>query len=283
MLALFLTAGVCAAMIDQLSADDTSFLHLLLQPKVTARLTQSPAGLSQSFSRRAAARPARCPGEAGLRQPRYSATLVAATLRRSRSSPMWRCSATTPISTSPTKKLTPSAEAREVVRRPGELIDVVISTRSRTRLPPRLALCCGSSSDRTRISACSYLTPTRIRRWPAARVRIPYSAVLRFGERRVEVITTDDREVALSVLRLLRTREVVICFAAGHGEYDIDNFEFHTHFEGSHSHSHDISGTDVVQMEQHGLGRLRRAIEKLGLVARKVSFATGQPIPMIAP
>ncbi len=31
-------------------------------------------------------------------------------------------------------------------------------------------------------------------------------------------------------------------------------------------------------MEQHGLGRLRRAIEKLGLVARKVSFATGQPI-----
>ena len=32
-------------------------------------------------------------------------------------------------------------------------------------------------------------------------------------------------------------------------------------------------------MEQHGLGRLRRAIEKLGLVARKVSFATGQPIP----
>jgi len=34
-----------------------------------------------------------------------------------------------------------------------------------------------------------------------------------------------------------------------------------------------------VQMEQHGLGRLRRAIEKLGLVARKVTFATGQPIP----
>jgi hypothetical protein len=32
-------------------------------------------------------------------------------------------------------------------------------------------------------------------------------------------------------------------------------------------------------MEQHGLGRLRRAIEKLGLVARRVSFATGQPIP----
>src|SRR5581483_26401 len=28
-----------------------------------------------------------------------------------------------------------------------------------------------------------------------------------------------------------------------------------------------------------GIGRLRRAIEKLGLAARKISFATGQPIP----
>jgi hypothetical protein len=110
-------------------------------------------------------------------------------------------------------------------------------------------------------------------------VRTYNSAVLRLDERRVEVITTDDREVALGVLRLLRTREVVICFASGHGEYDIDNFEFHTHFEGAHNHSHNVSGTGVVQMEQHGLGRLRRAIEKLGLVARKVSFATGQPIP----
>jgi len=71
----------------------------------------------------------------------------------------------------------------------------------------------------------------------------------------------------------------VICFASGNGEYDIDNFEFHTHFEGTHSHSHDASGFAVVQMEQHGLGRLRRAIEKLGLAARKISFATGQPIP----
>jgi hypothetical protein len=109
-------------------------------------------------------------------------------------------------------------------------------------------------------------------------VRTYNSAVLRIGERRVEVITTDDREIALGVLRLQRKRQVVICFAAGHGEYDIDNFEFHTHFEGSHNHSHDVSGTGVVQMEQHGLGRLRRAIEKLGLVARKISFATGQPI-----
>jgi hypothetical protein len=110
-------------------------------------------------------------------------------------------------------------------------------------------------------------------------VRTYNSAVIRAGGRRIEVVTTDDREIALGLLRLMRRRELVVCFASGHGEYDIDNFEFHTHFEGAQSHNHDASGLAVVQMEQHGLGRLRRALEKLGLVARKVSFATGQPIP----
>jgi hypothetical protein len=110
-------------------------------------------------------------------------------------------------------------------------------------------------------------------------VRTYNAALLSAGARRIEVVTTDDREIALGLLRLLRRREVVICFAAGHGEYDIDNFEFHTHFEGAQSHSHDASGLAVVQMEQHGIGRLRRALEKLGLSVRKISFATGQPIP----
>lgn len=110
-------------------------------------------------------------------------------------------------------------------------------------------------------------------------VRTYNAALLSAGARRIEVVTTDDREIALGLLRLLRKREVVICFAAGHGEYDIDNFEFHTHFEGAQSHSHDASGLAVVQMEQHGIGRLRRALEKLGLSVRKISFATGQPIP----
>ena len=76
----------------------------------------------------------------------------------------------------------------------------------------------------------------------------------------------------------MRQRELVVCFAAGHGEYDIDNFEFHTHFEGAQSHNHDASGLAVVQMEQHGIGRLRRALEKLGS-RTKGSFATGQPNP----
>src|SRR5262249_41887415 len=95
-------------------------------------------------------------------------------------------------------------------------------------------------------------------------VRMYNTAVLSAGDRRVEVLTTDEREIALAILRVTRARDTVICFVTGHGEYDIANFQFHTHFEGTQGHSHDAEGMAVVQMEQHGVGRLRRALEKLG-------------------
>lgn len=112
-------------------------------------------------------------------------------------------------------------------------------------------------------------------------VRIYNAALLRSGDERIEVITTDDREIALGILRLLRSDRRPICFAAGHGEYDIDNFEFHTHFEGQHGHSHDTQGMAVVQMDQHGLGRLRRALEKLGHAVRKVTLPAERAVPEV--
>ncbi|MBV8778012.1 MAG: GldG family protein [Alphaproteobacteria bacterium] len=110
-------------------------------------------------------------------------------------------------------------------------------------------------------------------------VQVYNTAVVRAGDRRIQVVTTDEEEIALAILRAVRARETVVCFATGHGEYDIDNFEFHTHFEGTQSHSHNVEGVGVVQIQQHGLGRLRRTIEKLGLVARKTPVAGGQPVP----
>ena len=110
-------------------------------------------------------------------------------------------------------------------------------------------------------------------------VQVYNTAVVRAGDRRIQVITTDEEDIALAILRAIRARETVICFATGHGEYDIDNFAFHTHFEGIQGHSHNIEGVGVVQMEQHGLGRLRQTIEKLGLVARKTPVAGGQQVP----
>ena len=110
-------------------------------------------------------------------------------------------------------------------------------------------------------------------------VQVYNTAVVAAAGRRIQVITTDEADIALAILRVVRARETTICFATGHGEYDIDNFAFHTHFEGVQGHSHNIEGVGVVQMQQHGVGRLRRAIEKLGLAVRKVTVAGGQEVP----
>src|SRR5260370_40970971 len=45
------------------------------------------------------------------------------------------------------------------------------------------------------------------------------------------------------------------------------------------SHSHGAEGIGVVLMEQHGVGRLRRALESLGFATRKVTPATAGRVP----
>src|SRR5262249_42288651 len=110
-------------------------------------------------------------------------------------------------------------------------------------------------------------------------VRLYNVAVLESEGRRLQVVSTDDRDIALGILRVTRATVKTICFVVGHGEYDIDNLEYHTHFEGAHTHSHGAEGVGVVLMEQHGLGRLRRALESLGLATQKVPLATTGRIP----
>ena len=110
-------------------------------------------------------------------------------------------------------------------------------------------------------------------------VRVYNVAVLESGGRRLQVVSTDERDIALGILRVTRAAVKTICFAVGHGEYDIDNLEYHTHFEGAHAHSHGAEGVGVVLMEQHGLGRLRRALESLGLATQKVTLATTGRVP----
>jgi len=110
-------------------------------------------------------------------------------------------------------------------------------------------------------------------------VRVYNVAVLEAGGHSIQVVTTEDRDLALGLLRLTRGEEKTICFAMGHNEYDIDNMEYHTHFEGVHGHSHDAEGIGVVLMEQHGVGRLRRALESLGFTTKKVTPATAGRVP----
>jgi hypothetical protein len=110
-------------------------------------------------------------------------------------------------------------------------------------------------------------------------VRIYNAALLETDGRRIRVLSTDENEVALGILRVLRERVTTVCFIEGHNEYPIDNFEFHTHFEGLHSHGHDESGSAMVLMQGHGAGRLRRALEAVGFEVRKIVPATLPAIP----
>ena len=110
-------------------------------------------------------------------------------------------------------------------------------------------------------------------------VRIYNAAVLEADGRRIQVMSTDENQIALGILRLVRERVTTVCFMEGHDEYPMENFEFHTHFEGVASHSHGDSASALVQMRAHGAGRLRRALESLGYEVRKIIPATLPTIP----
>ena len=79
-------------------------------------------------------------------------------------------------------------------------------------------------------------------------IRLYNAAVLEAEGRRVQVMGTDENQIALGILRVLRRHVTTICFSDGHNEYPIDNFEFHTHFEGLAGHSHGEGGSGVVLM-----------------------------------
>src|SRR6266702_4083127 len=110
-------------------------------------------------------------------------------------------------------------------------------------------------------------------------VRIYNAAVLETGGRRIQVMSTDEDQIALGILRVTREQVTTICFMEGHGEYPMENFEFHTHFEGVAGHGHGEGASAIVQMRFHGVGRLRRALESRGYDVRKITPATASAIP----
>src|SRR6266404_2403572 len=69
-------------------------------------------------------------------------------------------------------------------------------------------------------------------------VRIYNAAVLEMDGRRIQVMSTDEDQIALGILRVTREQVTTVCFMEGHGEYPMENFEFHTHFEGVAGHGH---------------------------------------------
>src|SRR5437660_30701 len=110
-------------------------------------------------------------------------------------------------------------------------------------------------------------------------VRIYNAAVLETDGRRIQVMSTDENQIALGILRVIREQVTTVCFMEGHNEYPVENFEFHTHFEGVAGHGHGEGASAIVQMRFHGVGRLRRALESLGYDVRKITPAASSAIP----
>ena len=110
-------------------------------------------------------------------------------------------------------------------------------------------------------------------------VRIYNAGVLEAADRKLLVQSVDEAEIAIGVQRVLREKVVTVCFLEGHNELPIDNFEYHTHVEGTSNHSHGDASSQHVQMPDHGIGRLRRALEVQGYAVRKVVLATQPAVP----
>ena len=110
-------------------------------------------------------------------------------------------------------------------------------------------------------------------------VRIYNAGILEAADRKLLVQTVDEAEIAIGIQRVLREKVVTVCFLEGHNELPMDNFEFHTHVEGVSNHNHGDASSQHVQMPDHGIGRLRRALEAQGYAARKVVLATQPAVP----
>src|SRR5260370_1041477 len=131
------------------------------------------------------------------------------------------------------KAFTPSAEAREVVRGLGEQVDIAYFYQKQNLAAHALgAMLRQLERENPNFRVQLIDADQNPAMASSLGVRTYNAAVLRLGERRVEVITTDDRETALGVLRLLRRRQAVIGLAAGPGRYENSNFIAHPAFPG---------------------------------------------------
>jgi hypothetical protein len=112
-----------------------------------------------------------------------------------------------------------------------------------------------------------------------AGAKVYNTALIESGARRLWVRSTDLRAIALGIQRVLREQAVTVCFIEGHGEYAIDNDEFHTHLEGVAGHRHDQAGSFIIETTAHGAGRLKRALEAQGYASLRVPLATLDEVP----
>ncbi|MGH7279220.1 MAG: Gldg family protein, partial [Candidatus Rokuibacteriota bacterium] len=103
-------------------------------------------------------------------------------------------------------------------------------------------------------------------------VRAYNVAVIESEGRRVQVVTTGEGEIGLAILRATRRTLPTLCFAVGHGEYDIDDL--------APGRLGDMPvPREEAAPEERGAGGLRQALEALGSRTLKVMLATTPRMP----
>jgi hypothetical protein len=179
------------------------------------------------------------------------------------------------------KVFTPSAQAMTVVENLRQPVRLTYFYRNQDPEGRRIKDVLDVMARRNSLLQVRTIDPDR---QPAAAqaygVRLYNAAILEIDDRKLLVQSTDEAEIAIGIQRILREKVVRVCFVEGHNELPMDNFEFHTHVEGAAGHSHDDASSAVVQMQGHGIGRLRRALETQGYETRKIILATMPAVPV---
>ncbi|MBK8015485.1 MAG: Gldg family protein [Betaproteobacteria bacterium] len=110
-------------------------------------------------------------------------------------------------------------------------------------------------------------------------VRLYNAAVIEVDGRRLLVQSTDENEIAVGILKLLRKATVTICFVEGHKELGIVNPTRSEHFEtGIGSNDRDAESMVTVTIPR-GLLLAAKSLESLGYQTRRILPATGEGIP----
>lgn len=178
------------------------------------------------------------------------------------------------------KAYTPSAQALQVVDELQQPVAITYFVRGQDPAGQRMASILEQMARRNPRFRLLLIDPDRE---PAAArnagLRSANAAIIEAADRRVQVETTDERQIAIGIQRVLRQNEQTFCFVEGHNELPVDNFEFHTHVDSVSDHRHDDATSAMVMTEGHGIGRFRRALETQGYSARRIELVAAPQVP----
>jgi len=100
------------------------------------------------------------------------------------------------------------------------------------------------------------------------------TAIMESEDRRVQVNTPHETDIANGILRVAQGSQQKVCFLDGHGEPDPFSLESHDHLEADAGHSHGL-GTQFVMHERIGMAKARHSLEAMNYVVEKVSLLKG--------